>query len=220
MNKFEYFFWHQEKSCLIHKWHHYFKIYETYASKFIGTSPNILEIGLWKGGSLEMWNYYFNGECSIHGIDINQECKYLPSYLNAENINVSIGDQSNTKFWENFFTGSDLEFDIIIDDGGHRMKQQITSFECCFPYLSNGGIYVCEDTHTSYMKEYGGDLKNENSFMNYMKNYLDKIHSNHFDYEYNNKYPAKGIESIHFYDSITVVTKSIDPEFKPVATVR
>ena len=41
-------------------------------------------------------------------------------------------------------------FDIIIDDGGHTMEQQIASIETLFPALNEGGVYLCEDTHTSY----------------------------------------------------------------------
>lgn len=220
MNKFEEFFWNENKKCIIHKWHHYFEIYECYTSKFNGTSPKILEIGLWKGGSLEMWNYYFNNNCQIYGIDIDKTCEHLPKFLNAPNINVTIGNQSDNKFWESFFSKLDFTFDIIIDDGGHHMDQQITTFECTFPHLSRGGVYFCEDTHTSYMKEYGGDLNRSNTFMNYIKNYLDKLHFHHFDYKLNSKYPINGIETIHFYDSLTVIRKFQNESFIPISSKR
>jgi hypothetical protein len=220
MNKFQQYFWKINKKCLIHKWHHYFEIYETYASKFQGTSPKILEVGLWKGGSLEMWNYYFDSECTIYGVDIDKNCKKLPQVLNAINIIVDIGDQSNRQFWYDYFSNIDFNFDIIVDDGGHLMDQQINTFECCFKHLSKGGVYICEDTHTSYMHEYGGDLNKNTTFMNYIKNYLDKIHSNHFNYQLKNKYPVNDIESIHFHESITVIKKSTNDGLKSIATIR
>ena len=37
---------------LIHKWIHYFDIYEKHLSRFIGKAPVVLEIGVYKGGSL------------------------------------------------------------------------------------------------------------------------------------------------------------------------
>ncbi len=43
-------------------------------------------------------------------------------------------------------------FDIILDDGGHTMKQQITSFKILYPFVKKGGIYIIEDLHTSYWK--------------------------------------------------------------------
>jgi hypothetical protein len=39
----------------------------------------------------------------------------------------------------------------VIEDGGHTMRQQITSFEVLFPFLNPGGIYFLEDLLTSWM---------------------------------------------------------------------
>ena len=41
-------------------------------------------------------------------------------------------------------------FDVIIDDGGHSMKQQITSLTHLFEKVRSGGIYIIEDLETSY----------------------------------------------------------------------
>ena len=91
MNKLEDYFWNKKKKCEIHKWHHYFEIYENHFSRFIGKNPTVLEIGVQNGGSLEMWNYFFDGECKIFGIDINEKCKNIPRILNVENIKVVVG---------------------------------------------------------------------------------------------------------------------------------
>ncbi len=42
--------------------------------------------------------------------------------------------------------------DILIDDGGHEMHQQITSFNYLFPHMRVGGLYFLEDLETSYMR--------------------------------------------------------------------
>ena len=44
--------------------------------------------------------------------------------------------------------------DVIIDDGGHTMNQQKTSFKVLFPYLKSDGVYIIEDLHTSYWRYY------------------------------------------------------------------
>lgn len=36
-------------------------------------------------------------------------------------------------------------FDIIIDDGGHTVSQQITTLVTLFPALSKGGLFFVED---------------------------------------------------------------------------
>ena len=68
--------------CQIHKWHHYFDIYEKYLSRFIGKNPTILEIGVKDGGSLELWDNYFVNKCKIYGVDINKKCKELEKNFN------------------------------------------------------------------------------------------------------------------------------------------
>src|SRR5665647_711184 len=91
MNRFEEFFFHAPKTHQIHKWHHYFKIYDQHFKRFIGTNPVIVEIGVFNGGSLDMWNYYFQGQCQIYGVDIDPACKSLET----GNIKIIIGDQSD-----------------------------------------------------------------------------------------------------------------------------
>jgi hypothetical protein len=128
MNKLEdYFFNGQNKILTSCKYHEYLKIYDKHFNRFIGKNPVILEIGVQAGGSLEMWNHYFDKKCEIYGIDVDTKCLTIPEKLNADNIHITIGDQANQNFWETFLK-SVPTFDIIIDDGGHTMNQQIITF--------------------------------------------------------------------------------------------
>ena len=43
----------------LHKWVHYFDIYERHFERFRGKSPTMIEIGVQGGGSLAMWKEYF-----------------------------------------------------------------------------------------------------------------------------------------------------------------
>ena len=105
------------------------------------------------------------------------------SILNVNNLkmnytHVFIGSQEDKRFMKNLH---DLlpPLDILIDDGGHTMKQQITTFEILFDKVKEDGIYLCEDLHTSYFKYFGGGYKRKNSFLEYSKNFIDKIHAWH-----------------------------------------
>jgi hypothetical protein len=40
---------------LIHKWMHYFEIYDRHFSRFRNKDVHIVEIGVFQGGSLQMW---------------------------------------------------------------------------------------------------------------------------------------------------------------------
>ena len=70
-------YFNNNQKRLIHKWEHYFDIYETHFSRFRDKSPIILEIGVFHGGSLQMWKNYFGKGCKIYGLDIEPRCKSL-----------------------------------------------------------------------------------------------------------------------------------------------
>src|SRR6516225_5164852 len=82
----------------IWKWLHYFEIYERHLARFRGNDVRLLEIGIYSGGSLEMWRDYLGPRCTIYGVDIEPSCKV---YENSW-TNVVIGDQGDADFWREF----------------------------------------------------------------------------------------------------------------------
>ena len=98
------------------------------------------------------------------------------------------------------------DIDILMDDGGHSMKQQKTTFEELFDKVKEDGLYVIEDLHTSYMKFYGGGYKKSRSFIEFSKNFIDKLHAWH-----TKRIPVdifvKSTHSLHYYDSVLVIEK-------------
>jgi SAM-dependent methyltransferase len=185
----------------IHKWWHYFEVYEKHFSRFRNKSPKILEIGVWNGGSAKMWSEYFGPGTLVFGIDVDPRC----SNLQEPGIKVYIGSQENPDFLQRV-AREHGPFDIIIDDGGHTMNQQVVSIETLFPFLKGGGVYLCEDTHTSYWPEFGGGLNVPDSFTNYCKRLTDRVNSQYTD-EFQEDCWSRTIWSMHFYDSIVVLDK-------------
>jgi 23S rRNA U2552 (ribose-2'-O)-methylase RlmE/FtsJ len=199
---FDYFNNNQKR--LIHKWEHYFDIYKTHFSRFCGQSPKILEIGISHGGSLQMWKDYFGEGCEIYGLDIDPICKTLEE----PGIEIFIGSQSDRDFLRDF-KNKIGQVDILIDDGGHLMNQQIITFEELFDIVQENGVYLCEDLHTSYWSEYGGGLRRNESFIEYSKNFIDYINSYHWrETTYVDGKPfADSVKSISYYDSVLVIEK-------------
>ena len=126
MNDLEKYFKQNDKR-LIHKWQHYFEVYDRHFSKYRNKEVVILEIGVSQGGSLQMWKDYFGDKAKIYGIDVNPNCKDLEE----KNIKIFIGSQSDRKFL-NEVKKQIPPIDILIDDGGHTMVQQIVSYEELF----------------------------------------------------------------------------------------
>lgn len=189
---------------LIHKWDHYFEIYERYFEKYRGCEVNLLEIGVSQGGSIQMWKKYFGDKLKIYSVDINPECTKFKDLTTK----LYIGSQEDPSFLKKL--KDELPpMDIIIDDGGHTMKQQIMTFEYLYLKLKDNGIYLVEDTHTSYWDVYGGGFRKRTSFIEYSKKLIDSLYRDHI----NNKKRllvnqiTHNIISIAFYDSIVVFEK-------------
>lgn len=190
---------------LINKWMHFFEIYDRHFSKYRGKEVSILEIGVFQGGSLQMWKNYFGDKVKVYGIDINPKCKEFEE----ENIEIFIGSQSDRKFLKEV-KSKIPKIDILLDDGGHTMSQQIITFEELFGHIKDNGVYLCEDLHTSYWLEYGGGYKRRGTFIEYSKNFIDYLnayHSEQFNFKVNGI--TKTVKSIHYYDSVIVIEKDI-----------
>ena len=139
----------QNTGRLIHKWEHYFEIYDRHFSRFRGTDVHVVEFGVSQGGSLQMWKNYFGPACMIYGIDINPHCEMLAE----DQVKIFIGDQEDRGFLREL-AGKIPRIDILIDDGGHRMRQQIATYEELFPHVHENGVYLCEDMNTAYWPEW------------------------------------------------------------------
>ncbi|HEV8434965.1 MAG TPA: class I SAM-dependent methyltransferase [Thermoanaerobaculia bacterium] len=124
----------------IWKWLHYFDVYHRHLEKFVGSDARLVEIGVYSGGSLEMWRDYLGSRANIVGVDIAPECKVYENEWTA----IEIGDQADRQFWSGF-RERHSRIDVVIDDGGHQPEQQMTTLEELLPYLAPGGVYICED---------------------------------------------------------------------------
>lgn len=158
----------------LHKWVHYFDIYERHLARFRGTSPTMIEIGVMGGGSLAMWKEYLGPESRIIGIDIDSKCKVHED----DGIEIFIGSQDDPATIDAIFSKYP-KVDIVLDDGSHIMQHMISSFELMYHRLDQNGIYIVEDTHTCYWDEYGVGIGREGGFMEFVKQKLDEINAVH-----------------------------------------
>jgi len=188
------------KGLVTEKFPHHLEIYEWFFDKFRGKNIGIFEIGIREGGSLQLWRKYFGPEARIYGLDIQDKAALTEKTDSA----IFVGDQSNTIFMQDL-AQKIKPVHIVIDDGSHKVNDQRLSFECIFPVLENGGIYIIEDIHTSYREEYGGGYKNYRSFVEYLKTMIDGIHSSEFP----GVIPVifNEIFAVHFYPSLAVIEK-------------
>lgn len=207
----------QIHSSLAHrsdKWHPYFEIYTRHLSRFRDMPITLVEVGVQRGGSLEMWGKFFPN-AKIIGIDSDRSC--LDLVYDNPNIQVMYGDQGDPTFWDVFFEEHPV-IDVLIDDGGHLMHQQVLTLEKCFPHVKIGGIYITEDTHTSYMPEYQGELFHPSTFVEYSKVAVDMLNADWRTKtipEFERRLPLfEGLSGVFFYDSVVVFEKFGKREMK------
>jgi len=189
---------------LMQKWHHYFDIYHRHFAPFRGQSPVVLEIGVLQGGSLQMWKEYFGPGAQIVGLDIDPRC----AQFEEAQVSVMIGDQADRAFLAQVKRRFP-RIDIVIDDGGHQMGQQITSFEELFPHVQPNGVYLCEDVHTSVMASHQGAYRKPGTFLEYSKGLVDRLYAWYSEQPEVFKVDelTRSTYALHFYDSVLVVEK-------------
>lgn len=205
------------------KWSSYLVYYDQLFSSILNNKINLLEIGVQNGGSLETWAEYFSNGENFIGCDINTKCADLK--YSDERIKVIIGN-INSKDVVQSIKNLNISFDIIIDDGSHLSPDIISSFILYFPLLKPGGIYIVEDAHTLYLKNFSGGLYNENSAQKFFYKLVDIINyqfwknsyqmesilQNWFKQNQIPKFIQQGwIESISFRNSIITIQKSETP---------
>ncbi len=187
------------KQRTIHKWKHYFPVYEAHFSRFVNRPTLFLEIGCGRGGSAQMWKRYLGPNAQIVGIDVNPECKSFEE----DQIAIRIGSQSDTGFLNEILA----EFgtpDIVLDDGSHQMSDVVETFRFLYPCTSPNGVYLVEDLHTAYWDEYGGGLKRDGTFIELCKGLIDELNAEWTRDALPLTEFTRSTLSMHFYDSMAV----------------
>ena len=200
----------------VHKWHHYFDIYARHFDLYRSKPLKMLEIGVFRGGSLRMWKQYFHPDSLIVGIDIDRNCQQYE--IADQQVYVRIGSQADP----DFLAAVNKEFgpfDIILDDGSHKTYHQLASFTSLFrDALKDGGCYMVEDMHTNYWTSH---VDTPQSFIELSKQMVDLLHEPylgrkeiHFRHEHPEaiseltlSYLGANLSGIAFYDSIIVFDK-------------
>ena len=181
----------------LHKWTHYFDIYERHFERFRGKSPKMLEIGVYGGGSLDMWSDYFGKGAHIVGLDIKPQCAQYA----RPGVDVVIGSQADPEVLDKLHTDFG-PFDIVLDDGSHQMEHMIASFEGLYDRLAPDSVYMVEDTHACFNPKYGGGLGVDTSFLEFVKKRMDDLHASRVR-ELDQALPfAAATQSINVYDGI------------------
>jgi hypothetical protein len=200
------------------KWgkkHRYTPHYTTHFRPWRKHELNLLEIGIGGyeregrgGASLRMWKSYFpNGQ--IFGLDIVDK-----SFVDEERIRTFQGAQTDPEILASIARTAGV-LHLVIDDGSHRPADIIATFNILFPLLADDGIYVIEDTQTSYWPERGGqaDPAADGTTMAFVKRLLDGLNWEEFVIEpYEPTYTDLHVTAVHCYHNLVFIQKGTNRE--------
>jgi len=202
------------------KWESYLHCYDELLSRRRDEPISLLEIGIQNGGSLEVWSSYFPNAVSLIGCDINPDCAKL-SYADPR-VKVVVGDANGDKARSEIL-GTQTAFDVIIDDGSHKSSDIVKSFALYFPHLREGGVFIAEDLHCSYWRQFEGGLFDQISSISFFKRLVDIINFEHWGIagdrasilqEFGSKYGVtlsdellSRVHSVEFQNSMCIIRK-------------
>ena len=120
--------------------HQYALFYDKYFKDIKNNQLNILELGSFKGGAAAAFSFFFKNS-KIYSGDLYPD---IFNFYSKRIINFKI-DTSSEELINKFFEKVNLKYDIVIEDAGHFLKDQIISLFLLFNTLKPKGIFVIEE---------------------------------------------------------------------------
>ncbi len=211
----------QEQGQPFLKWWQYFDAYDRELGGLAAASREgrvaqpvrLLEIGVWRGGSLGLWRRYFGEQAVIFGLDIDPKS----ATFGSTDGEIRIGSQVDSEFMRAVIEEMG-GVDVIIDDGSHLSAHVVHTLRELWPLLSEGGIYIVEDLHTSYWPSWGGGLRRPGSSMEALKSLADVLHQPYFSAPADSGglgISRDSLFSVTFFDSMAVLHKGRRPKPQP-----
>ena len=194
------------------KWgvHRYTPHYERHFTAFRDRAALVLELGIGGyarekqgGASLKMWKWFFP-HAEIVGVDIEDK-----SFVDQRRITSYLGSQTDRALMERIVAEHGAPM-VVIDDGSHHPQDVADSFAILFPMLADDGLYVVEDTQTSYWPQWGGNLDPEqpSPSMALVRRLLDGLnHEEFLDAGYESSYTDRHVVAVHCYHNLVVIEK-------------
>ena len=200
--------------------HHYERQYARLLAPFRDRPVRLLEIGADGGASMAVWSEYFPDAELLAGIGYGAGFNAkAPTCLST--VRCYNGDQSNVTFLEWLLVDSGGRFDIIIDDGSHLPEHQFISMRRLLERdaLVDGGLYIVEDTETSYWRPgstlYGYEMRGTGlhgacSFIERLKPLVDVVNRRfiHGNFTTMSNGADRRIESLEFSQNMVVIRTS------------
>ena len=170
--------------------HNYGNFYERFLKKFKNKKINILEIGAFKGNATASFFFYFKNS-KIYSSDL------YPDLFRYKSERITNFKLDNSKEKELANLPKKIKYDIIIEDAGHYLKDQIISVFKLFPKLNKQGFFVVEELDFPDTRQDMNIEQDKNTLFNILKLILKNktFHSKYINSK-DKKYFLKNIKNI------------------------
>jgi hypothetical protein len=126
--------------------HKYLGVYENMMSSKKYSAKNVLEIGVFYGGSIQLWYNYFPN-ATIYGLDMWPADKHAKVNI-FNNPRIKLYTHSNAYDEDAFkrnFLDKNIKFDVLLDDGPHHLETMKTFVRMYSQIMADDGILIVED---------------------------------------------------------------------------
>lgn len=160
--------------------HSYLELYQRLLCKKQQTAKNVLEVGIYKGGSIKLWRDFFT-QAAVYGLDIINSNQVWESIKNQDRITLYTStDAYDEQFFTETFLKSEVRFDFMLDDGPHTLETMKKFIRLYSQVMTENGILIIEDVQSWDWIEV---LKNEvpENLKQYIKTYDLRSNKNRYD---------------------------------------
>jgi hypothetical protein len=127
--------------------HSYLDLYYDLLCSKKETAKNILEVGIYRGGSIKLWHDFFDN-AMIYGLDRDAiDNKYITNEIkNKERIYLFTSiDAYNENYFNSNFLSKKIKFDVLLDDGPHTLESMKKFINLYSQVMTDDGILIIED---------------------------------------------------------------------------
>jgi len=207
-NRFEHWYNKRKTGKGVWKWTQYFPAWERHFAKFIakswaGEEVHMAELGIFSGGSLEMWQAVFGPGLRLWGVDIATITKQYEKDDTSGRTKIFNMDQTNSASWDEF-KKKVPKLDILIDDGLHLFSGQKATFDNIVDHIAPGGVFMTEDISDGRRP---GARPSKGDGSEYNEKYLDYSFQKTRGIHYENTKWQSMIDSVHYYPYLFVLEK-------------
>lgn len=125
--------------------HSYLPLYDTLLKSKKDTAKNVLEVGIFSGGSIKLWHDYFTN-ATVYGLDISPIDKIWDGIKNNKRIVLHASTNAyDTNFFNANFLNKGIKCDFMLDDGPHSLESMLQFIRLYSQIMTDDGILIIED---------------------------------------------------------------------------